>query len=272
METGNSMSSHRVNLLYSYTSSIAQSSCFKKIVRLVSDNFCLVYLDAENTILQLHHYDFGSNVLSMAEKIQAIRDIDETINCKAEKEIFVYHAFANIQLPSHLYSAAVAEESLHLMVPQAENYAIVNQKNEEYDIENISAWPKELFQAVRQYFPDASLQNTTNALLRKLHQQQENVLIFIDNECVTISAKNHRQFSGMNSFAFKHVEDCCYYVMAFLRKMYENVDLAQPVLCGNFVPNSPIYDLLYRYFTNIKIGELAQPVENSYRYYEITFY
>ncbi|MBO4580742.1 MAG: DUF3822 family protein [Bacteroidales bacterium] len=266
------MTDNHVNLLYSYTNSIAQSSCYKKIVRLVSDNFCLVYLDAENTLLQLHHYDFGSNILSAEEKMRAIRQIDESIPCKADKEIFAYHAFANIQLPSHLYSDAVARESLKLMIPSAENYAIVRQKNEDYDMENISAWPKEIWQEVQQCFPAASMQNVSNALLDKLYHQQENVLVFINSDNVTILAKDARQLSGMNSFAFKHVEDCCYYIMAFLRKMFADMQMVQPVLCGNFVQESPIYGLLRRYFTNIKIGESVPEVDHSYRYYEITSY
>lgn len=272
MVTGNSMTSHHVNLVYSYTESVAQSSCYKKIVRLVSDDFCLAGLSRNREIVYLRHYDFGSEALSMQEKVQAIKDVWDSAEFRADEEVFAYQAFANTQVPMHLYSAKVEEAGMRMLVPQAENYAMVHQNIMEYNITNISAWPKELWQAVNVYFPVADKQSQAGALIRKLYEQQQNVLIYITNSNVSILAKSRYQFLGMNTFAFTQVEDCCYYCMAFLRKMYGDMLQVEPVLCGNYVLSSPVYDLLKRYLPNLTDGEVNSNIEHSYRYNDITSY
>lgn len=266
------MASPHVNLIYSFTESIAQSSCYKKIVRLVSDDFCLAGLNKSGEIVYLQHYDFGSEALSMSEKVQAIKDVCDKAEFHADEEVFAYQAFANTQVPMHLYSAKVEEAGMRMLVPQVEDYTMVHQNVMEYNITNIAAWPKELWQAVNEYFPTAGKQSQAEALIRKLYEQRQNVLIYITNNTISILAKSKYQFLGMNTFAFTQVEDCCYYCMAFLRKMYENMSQVEPVLCGNYVSTSPVYELLKRYLPHLTDGELSGSIEHSYRYYDITSY
>ena len=253
METGSSMLN--VNLIYSQpaTNSIEVShEVLKQVVRFSCSGFALSQLDKQ-TPIKTNCYIFSSENEEEKQKIDAIAQYSKDFFA-GDVSHFICQTPICTQIPAPLFSPVIAEKTKQLLVSDVSQYHFLSEYVAEYDLYNIVAWNKDLYNQIKTSFPKAEIVSQATVLLKMLAGLQNDILMFFDTRQFSVLCKRDGKFVGMNSFQFSNEADCCYYLLAFLQKCYPNAtENLSPLLCGNIAAASPLYQTLSRYFSQINI-------------------
>jgi hypothetical protein len=260
---------NNTNLLFSYSSDNLDLTIVdnKKIIRLLSEEFCIAVLSPLNTLEHVAHYSFSAG-LSYKDKLKAIVSVDQQLNIACKEKIFRFYTLLNTQIPQQFYSPSENKTILSLLTQNTTEYSALAEEIKEWNIYTISAWDKELIKELKKYFPDYQLSSSLAFLLQQLakQKQEDRILVFIENNNFTIIATNAKGLLGANVFSFATESDFLYYCLAFSQKMFPHISAIPFLLCGNIVEHSPLYKALHTYFSSLKIlscqASLQSKIEN----------
>ena len=247
MKNGNVISA------FSYASeSDLNVSEWKKIIRLSSKGFCIAVF-SEKKAERLFQYSFTRDDLSVEDKLETIRAINQELKIDCKNNFFRLYTQFNVQIPNEFYAQENDKTVLSLIVESPENYVPFAEKADDWGLYSVSAWEKDLYICVKKIFPDYELGTVLSSLLPVMAQLKEGkkTLIFVGDHNFTIAAADGQKLLGVNTFPFSDENDFLYYSFAFVRKMYPNTESISIKLCGNIAPKSPLYAVLNKYFSDV---------------------
>ncbi|MDR1180626.1 MAG: DUF3822 family protein [Bacteroidales bacterium] len=244
----------------------------RKVIRMMSEGFCIGIVSRSNKLEQLFQYSFDTN-LSFEDKLTAIDEVDKEKNISCSENIFKLYTKYNVQIPEEFHDRNANEAVLSLITDEKEQYIPFEEKVAQWNLYNLSAWEKDLYEQIKIQFPNYQLATVASSLLNMIsrQQQKENVLVFVENNNFTIAVTDIQKLKGINTFPFNTEKDFVYYCCSFLRKMFENMSAVSIKLCGNITCQSPLHNGLSKYFQDVEIlsstDENPTSIDNLYACY-----
>jgi hypothetical protein len=226
----------------------------KKVIRMLSEGFCIGILSPSYGIERLFQYSFDPN-LSFNDKLEAICERDQEKNISCEENFFRLYTNCNVQIPEAFHDKSGNEAILALITDKRKYYLPFEEKVEAWKLYNLSAWEKTLYGQLEIKFPNYHFSTVTKSFLEVVAKQageKRNVFIFVENNNFAIAAIDDHALKGINNFPFHTEKDFLYYCCSFLRKIFPTMENISLKLCGNITRKSPLYNALKRYFRQVE--------------------
>lgn len=172
-------------------------------------------------------------------------------------------------IPSVLYRKEYAAQYLRLMQGSA---LPAGQQTQTYvhadeNFHSVFSLETPLVDWLRATYPlqEMDLMHQTSALIRATagRQPQADLLLYFENEYVTIVDREKGSLKFCNKFAYKNASDLTYYVLYVLNELQLDPAKAPVVLFGEITPFSDTYISLDRFVTNLSFGATPQAIRFS---------
>ena len=263
-----------VNLVFDVENNdFDMTSVKKKIIRLSSRGFCIGLIADEKSCQYMLPFDTfktanNLTLLSLEDKLDAVTAVNKAMGQCEDNSFSIYTQF-NVQIPEEFYSQEDNKAILPLLVENPQNYTSLAEYIDAWKLYNVSALENELYLGLTKKFPNYKLTTVLSSLLKIVSEQKsgKNVLIFVEDHNFTIIATDRHKLLGVNTFMFATEGDFIYYTHSFLRKMYINPNSISLKLCGNIAPQSPVYNVLNKYYTDIEMLSSSRDTSGNYSYY-----
>ncbi len=242
-----------VNLIYSHSDEKnlnLSHEVLLQVVRFSCSGFAFALI-SEQKLLKTNCYVFLSEKISDREKLDLIQQYANDFFTEKVSH-FIFQTPINTQIPKVLFSVEMQEKAKTILVEDVDSYHFELENLPNHDFYNMVAWNKELYNQIKTAFPQAKIISHASVLLNMFNTLQNDILIFFDTRQFVVLCKNNAKFLGMNTFHFDNEADCCFYLLAFIRKCFQqSIEGLVPILCGNISTTSPLYKTLSRYFSQI---------------------
>jgi len=240
----------------------------RKVIRMSLKGFSIAVISGNGKAEQLLQYSFVPNDLSVEDKLNTIKKVNQGLNISCTNNLFRLYTQYNVQVPEQFYEQENDAKILSLMIDNSEDYVPFSEKSETWNLYNISAWKKDLYFGIKKKFPDYELNTVLISLLPIVARQknEKEAFVFVGDNNFTIMAVDRQKLLGINTFNFVNEGDFLYYLYGFIRKMYLYPDNVSLTLGGNIAVKSTLYDILNKYFSVVEMATVSDAVDN-YSYF-----
>ncbi len=194
-------------------------------------------LNSFKKYLSLHEYNFSKPLSGelLLKTLESLMQSESVFMQPYGKVSFAFDAFP-LLIPKG-FEAHVGENSL---IETLDEFMIC--------IHEHSA----LHQLVRSKFNPATFGNMHTAFLKQVLNLPAGVYTMVNNDSLTIAAiEQPGKLLLFNNFEYRTADDFLYFLLLVCDELKINREIFPLVLCGKVQQQSKIYDVCYRYFSNI---------------------
>lgn len=242
--------------------------------------FCIHDLQ-KNRCLWLEDYTLAPQESAELQlpQVQAIFENHQILQAGFWKEITI--SFTNRKfslIPAALFQDDRLADYLRPIASVDSNTEqILNFKHIGADITNVFPAPYAYTQWFKSKYPNKTLRlvHNTSALIEAALRNSEpasstkKMFLSIEESHVSILVTRGKVLEFCNVFPYNNDADFIYFVMFVMDELKMNPDADTVILWGELVPNSPIYEKLYRYIRNVQFGNRPSMLSFGYQFDEL---
>jgi len=150
-------------------------------------------------------------------------------------------------------------------IPDFESYSIRYDSIENMEGTVIYGIPSHLNNSINNHFSDFKIQHHSTSFidLVLLESNEDNAIYLnIQYERFDILYLKDKKLHFFNSFKYQTVEDFIYYLLYVIEQLELDREEIPAILYGEFEQKSSLYDILYKYIRNVRLGE--RPLNINY--------
>lgn len=231
-----------------------------------------------NRCLLLEDYQF-TNVIDTPQliaQLEKIYDEHHVLQAGYWKTIKLSIKNENFSLiPSSLFDKDYLKEYITLNC-SIKGKEVYYHKQKTTDTVNIFAADKDIIFWFNAKYPHKSLKLfhytspfIEGVMIDKSSEAEKSMYIVTEKNYLTILVKRNKKMELCNTFRYQSTEDYVYFVMFIFDQLKLNPETTPVTMWGEIVPDSPIYNKLFKYIRNINFGNRPTSLSFGYQFDEV---
>ena len=217
-------------------------------------SYCLLNINTF-TYVYIKKYPLTSKDNTATEIINLINN-DAILKADFSSQSIAFINFPSTLVPSRLYKKEESETILAFnikVVGTVLSDNIISQK-----AHLIYSVPESILTIVSNFFPKAKYKSQESILIQQysqLNTEKKKAYLYLNEQKVSITIFNGDNLIFNNSFKYTSKEDLLYYVLFSFEQLKLSPDSIEVTVFGTIEDTDEIFDLMYEYIRNIKLGK-----------------
>lgn len=247
-----------------------------------SNLFRVCVTDSEkNRCMLLEDYQLSSVLFpeQLIEQLELIYEDHTTLKAGFWRSIRLAVKNTSFSLiPESLFDKQFLKEYLNLNCALKEEpiEEILFYKQDSTSAVNIFSADKKVMDWFSSVYPQKSVKfvHHTSPMIEGVmknypQKDQKSMFIQVEDNYLTILVTRHKTLEFCNTFYFTTPDDFVYYIMFVYEQLQLNPDYNHLTIWGEIVPDSAIYNKLFKYIRNISFGQKPNSIYFGYHFDEI---
>lgn len=246
-------------------------------LRLSANGFAFAIQDqARGKFIALEAYDLGqlSNAGLFTKNLKAIINQHALLRLKfGSVNVAVANAPATL-VPAAVYEESTKHKYLAFNHQLEARCSIHSDRIRPIDAWNVYAVPNEVYELMQLCFPGFTIRQSSTSLLTAAlaqfkHTVEKTLILHIQSDAFEIIVTENNRLNYYNLFKHQSPEDLMYFLMFVCEEVKLNPEQIDTVLVGELEKKSLIYNLLHKYFRNLRFGARSDSFQYSYGFDEL---
>lgn len=258
-----------VDLISQYNLSLQVSTeLFRVCVTDTETNRCLLLEDYQFPSTQL-----PSQLLDQLEMIYDEHHILQAGYWKTIKLSIKNKSFSLI--PTSLFDKAHLKDYLNINCT-VKGREVYYHKQNTTDTVNIFAADQEIIFWFNSRYPHKALKLfhytspfIEGVMIDQSSNEEKSMYIVTEKNYLTILVKRNKKLEFCNTFNYQTTEDFLYFVMFIFDQLKLNPETTPVTIWGEIIPDSPVYNKLFKYIRNISFGNKPSSLSFGYQFDEV---
>ncbi len=254
------------------------SKDYKLSILISRDGFSYSIFDTpRNKYSALEAYDFQDvfNTEVLASVLKEIINASEWLSNHYDRVKIIWDNDQKTLIPKPLF--LTGEEMNYLKF----NHLLTEEDVVRYDqlpnleAVNVYGMPQTILLLLEKYFPGASINHASSALIENLlinnKNRDESNVIFVNVKTndFDIAVLDGKKLLFFNSFSYRTKEDFAYYLIYVVEQLGMNPEKVEMMLLGEVLKVSDIYDITYKYVREVRFMHRNEDFAYSYVFDDI---
>jgi len=222
-------------------------------------SFCIID-NSQHKYLAIVNYVFPEKVSAydLAEFLGKLFEYEILLKKDYKNIIISYESNQSTLVPSEIFDINKQDEYLRFLNVITEDKIVISNQIEDLKLYSVFSIPKSVYNVLNKNLSKFKLIHSSDSFIQclyfnfsRLDNFNEKVFLNVENHEFELVVFRNNNLLLYNSFQFKTKEDFLYFLLFTLKQLNVDSTKIQLVLSGKITPNSAVFVMLTKYFSNV---------------------